>query len=249
MSIFLSYSRRDSELANRLYQDLQARGLQVWMDRDAIQAGTLWRTSIVDGIRNCRVFLLVVSTASQQSSNVAKEVSLAESNGKPILPLKIDDAPISPDFSYSLAGIQFVDMSLKGYENSLLELANAVQGLFQDFAGQPESLNQDIRPHDNSDHMDSDAAEAAHLAKPPSQHLDGGSQASPVKFTDQYLAGLEQTLAEELGPIVQVLGSREFALDLIKQPTEIVAKLQALGVPLDAAVHLRQRLEPFLQSS
>ena len=76
MSIFLSYSRRDADLANRLYQDLQARGLQVWMDRDAIQAGTLWRTSIVDGIRNCRVFLLVVSTASQQSSNVAKEVSL-----------------------------------------------------------------------------------------------------------------------------------------------------------------------------
>lgn len=249
MSIFLSYSRRDFALVNRLYEDLQARGLQVWMDRDAIQAGSLWRTSIVDGIQNCRVFLLVVSTASQQSSNVAKEVSLAESNGKPILPLKIDDTPISPDFSYSLAGIQFVDMSLKGYDNCLLEIAEVVQRLFQDCAGQSERPKQDNRAPEISVYKEFHTAEAAPLTTPPPQSLDGGIQDGPAQFNDQFLASMEQAMVEELGPIVQLLWSREFALDLLKQPKDIVAKLQALGVPLDAAVHLRQRLEPFLQSS
>ena len=126
MSIFLSYSRRDSELVCRLCGDLEASGLQVWMDRNDIEAGTHWRTSIVNGIESCKVFLLVVSAASQQSSNVAKEMSLAESNDKPILPVKIDDSPIQSDFSYSLAGIQFIDMPLKGYENSLLEVVRLV---------------------------------------------------------------------------------------------------------------------------
>lgn len=249
MSIFLSYSRRDTELVCRLCGDLEARGLQVWMDRNNIEAGTHWRTSIVNGIQSCQTFLVVISAASQQSSNVAKEMSLAESNNKPILPVKIDNSPIQSDFSYSLAGIQFIDMTLKGYENSLLEIVKfAQQFLLVDSLSVTE-LTQRVSAKEVSRQDD-------HLAAPPAparprygnSHVDCTPRNSP-DVNDKVLLCIEQAMGEELGPIVQLLWSRDFGLDLLEQPNLIVSKLQALGVPEDAAIRLRQRLQPFLPPS
>ena len=246
MSIFLSYSRRDSELVNRLYDDLQAWGVDVWMDRNAIEAGSLWRTSIVEGIQSCRVFLLVVSAASQKSRNVAKEVSLAESNGKPILPLKVDTSPIHPDFSYSLAGIQFIDMPQKGYDHSFLELVNVIQQLLLTHPEQGERPMQELSRKAFSHQDHSLAAEPPPVTPPQTAGLDSSTPDRSSLISDELLVSLEQVVAEELGPIVQLLWSQNFALDLLKRPAGIVAKLQDLGVPEDAAVRLRQRLQPFL---
>ncbi|MEB3169568.1 MAG: toll/interleukin-1 receptor domain-containing protein [Synechococcaceae cyanobacterium] len=246
MSIFLSYSRRDSELVNRLYDDLRARGADVWMDRNAIEAGSLWRTSIVEGIQNCRVFLLVVSAASQKSKNVAKEVSLAESNGKPILPLKVDTSPIELDFSYSLAGIQFIDMSQKGYDHSFLELVNVIQQFLLTHPEDEEEPMQELSRKAFSHQDDSLAAEPSPVIPPQTEGLDSSTPERSSPISDELLVSLEQVVAEELGPIVQLLWSRNFALDLLKRPAGIVAKLQDLGVPEDTAVRLRQRLQPFL---
>jgi hypothetical protein len=246
MSIFLSYSRRDSELVNRLYDDLRARGADVWMDRNAIEAGSLWRTSIVEGIQNCRVFLLVVSAASQKSKNVAKEVSLAESNGKPILPLKVDTSPIQPDFSYSLAGIQFIDMPQKGYDHSFLELVNVIQQLLLTHPEHGEGPMQQLSRKAFSHQDDSLAAEPSPVIPPQTEGLASSTPERSSLISDELLVSLEQVVAEELGPIVQLLWSRNFALDLLKRPAGIVAKLQDLGVPEEAAVRLRQRLQPFL---
>lgn len=263
MTVFLSYSRRDAELVNRIYRDLLAQGIQVWMDRNAIEAGSLWRTSIVDGIKGCRVFLLIVSAASQQSRNVAKEVSLAESNGKPIVPLKIDDTPILADFGYSLAGIQFVDMNHKGYKDSLLEILNAIQRLasapaiavprsaapdlakppFAGLAIQQPLLGQTaVNPNDRS------GAVLPEASVEQSREALSGEQESATLISQESLAGLHQVVAEELGPIVQLLWSEDFARDLLSQPQAIKAKLLTLGVPEATAFRLRCRLEPFLRS-
>lgn len=249
MSIFLSYSRRDSELVCRLCGDLEASGLQVWMDRNDIEAGTHWRTSIVNGIESCKVFLLVVSAASQQSSNVAKEMSLAESNDKPILPVKIDDSPIQSDFSYSLAGIQFIDMPLKGYENSLLEVVRFAQQLLLVDSLSGAHPTERVSAKEATRQDDQLAAPPA-PARPPfsNSHVDCAPPNSPA-VNDKVLLSIEQAMGEELGPIVQLLWSRDFGLDLLEQPNLIVSKLQALGVPEDAAIRLRQRLQPFLPNS
>lgn len=246
MSIFLSYSRRDSELVNRLYDDLQSRGFDVWMDRNAIEAGSLWRTSIVEGIQTCRIFLLVVSAASQKSTNVAKEVSLAESNGKPILPLKVDGTPIQPDFSYSLAGIQFIDMTQKGYDNSFLEIINVIQPMLLDNPGDAAEPLQRVPAEAFPQRDDSLAREPSLEPPPQTEGIECSTPETSSPIKDEVLVRLQQIMAEELGPIVQLLWSQDFGLDLLKRPAAIVAQLQDLGVPEEAAMRLRQRLQPFL---
>jgi hypothetical protein len=260
MSIFISYSRRDSELVTRLYEDIQAQGLAVWMDRNAIEAGTLWRSSIVAGIEECRVFLLVVSAASQQSRNVAKELALAESNGKPILPVLIDKTPIQADFGYCLAGIQFVDMFRKGYADCLAEILAAIPRLSAEPASnaaaaasgvvtQPGEMvavvaHQDVAERQSSQTFASPPAAAAPEEPPPAR---SGPQTSTSPLSCELLANLHEIISEELGPVVQLLWSETFAQDLLVQPEAMVAKLLSLGVPEATALRLRSRLEPFAE--
>jgi hypothetical protein len=264
MSIFISYSRRDSELVTRLYEDIQAQGLAVWMDRNAIEAGTLWRSSIVAGIEECRVFLLVVSAASQQSRNVAKELALAESNSKPILPVLIDKTPIQADFGYSLAGIQFVDMFRKGYADCLAEILAAIPRLSAEPASnapsaaaaasgvvtQPGEMvavvaHQDVAEQRQSSQAFASPPAAAAPEEPPPAH--SGPQTSTSPLSCELLANLHAIISEELGPVVQLLWSETFAQDLLVQPEAMVAKLLSLGVPEATALRLRSRLQPFAE--
>lgn len=260
MSIFISYSRRDSELVTRLYEDIQAQGLAVWMDRNAIEAGTLWRSSIVAGIEECRVFLLVVSAASQQSRNVAKELALAESNSKPILPVLIDKTPIQADFGYCLAGIQFVDMFRKGYADCLAEILAAIPRLSAEPASnaaaaasgvvtQPGEMvavvaHQDVAERQSSQTFASPPAAGAPEEPPPAR---SGPQTSTSPLSCELLANLHAIISEELGPVVQLLWSETFAQDLLVQPEAMVAKLLSLGVPEATALRLRSRLQPFAE--
>jgi len=47
MFVFLSYSRADSDLVMRLKNDLLGHGVQVWIDREGLQPGTLdWEEAL-----------------------------------------------------------------------------------------------------------------------------------------------------------------------------------------------------------
>ena len=57
--IFFSYSRKDSEYVDQLIEQLEARGIDIWVDRGDILAGEAWRRSIVEAIMDCQVFVIV----------------------------------------------------------------------------------------------------------------------------------------------------------------------------------------------
>jgi len=60
--VFLSYSRSDEHIVERLYDSLTARGLRVWYDRHNIREADRWKQTIVNGIRTTRVFVPVLTT-------------------------------------------------------------------------------------------------------------------------------------------------------------------------------------------
>ena len=59
--IFISYSRRDQEFVTRLAGDLDAQVAGVWFDQSAIQAGEKWHDEIMEGINECKAFILILS--------------------------------------------------------------------------------------------------------------------------------------------------------------------------------------------
>ena len=125
--IFISYSRRDSDFVDRLIHDLAAGGLNVWMDRTGIEGGEKWRAAIAQAVRECEAFILVLSPQSAASDNVTKEVSLADSHKRRIIPLRYQPCEIPPQMEYQLTEFQWVDFSNKPYANGLDELVRALK--------------------------------------------------------------------------------------------------------------------------
>jgi len=68
-AIFISYAREDLEAASRLADDLHAAGLEVWLDKTALQMGDDWSRSIRSSIERCSLFLPVISRHSLSEAN------------------------------------------------------------------------------------------------------------------------------------------------------------------------------------
>lgn len=109
--IFISYSRKDSEQALSLAEQLRAEGLDVWIDRHGIAGAEKWATEIVEGINACSTFALLLSEHSVASENVLRELSLASEKGKRVLPIDLDRVTLPSSFEYPLAGLQRVAIS------------------------------------------------------------------------------------------------------------------------------------------
>ncbi|MFM7238736.1 MAG: toll/interleukin-1 receptor domain-containing protein [Cyanobium sp.] len=117
--IFISYSRQDAAFALGLQARLNDQGWGAWLDSEKLQTGQHWREEIVQAIAGCDYFVLVLSSKSIQSENVVKELSLAESSSKPILPLMIEPVEIPDSMKYQLAGLQFVSLDCRALDDGL----------------------------------------------------------------------------------------------------------------------------------
>jgi uncharacterized protein YjbI with pentapeptide repeats len=97
-SCFISYSSQDQEFADRLYSDLQAKGVRCWLASEDLKIGDPFRQRIDDAIRRYDKLLVVLSETSAASSWVESEVEAAlekerTKEGKAVLfPIRLDEA-------------------------------------------------------------------------------------------------------------------------------------------------------------
>ena len=124
--VFISYAREDSEFIDQLVAELDPRGFPVWLDRDAIGGGAAWRAAISQAIRDCAAFLVVLSPQAVASKNVAKELSLADEHGRPIIPVRFQECAIPSDVEYQLAGLQWVDFGDRPFAQAMDALVKAL---------------------------------------------------------------------------------------------------------------------------
>ena len=68
-AVFVSYAGEDLAAASRLAAGLRAAGLEVWLDKDALQMGDDWARSIRRGIERCSLFLPVISRQALSEEN------------------------------------------------------------------------------------------------------------------------------------------------------------------------------------
>lgn len=124
--VFISYSRRDEDFVKRLYQELTSRDIQTWYDRENIRVGKHWPSEIVEGIRDCTVFLLSLSPDAAASVNVRKEVDLAQRYKKQIIPLIWRTTEIPVAMQYQLAGTQWIEFNQTATPEKFDELVRAI---------------------------------------------------------------------------------------------------------------------------
>lgn len=107
-TVFISYSSLDTQEANRVIRLLQQMKISYWKAPEMIPAGSSYAREIPQAIRECTIFLLIVSQASQDSVWVEKEIDTAIHYRRTILPLRIDDEPMNDMFYFYLNNVQAI---------------------------------------------------------------------------------------------------------------------------------------------
>lgn len=103
--VFISYSRRDSEITHELVHLLESEGWSVWYDKE-IEAGHRFRNDIEQAINEARVAIVIWSTDSVESLWVNAEAEEATKQNKAI-PIRVDNCKIP----FTLRGYHIVDFS------------------------------------------------------------------------------------------------------------------------------------------
>lgn len=129
--VFISYQWDKQNQIINLYEKLTGLGLTCWLDIKQMGGGDSLYDKIDRGIRNCHVVVSCVTTKYGLSANCRKEIALADSLGKPIVPLLMDrelkyppPGPMAPTLS-TIEYLDFTDEEIIKWQgvklNSLLE--------------------------------------------------------------------------------------------------------------------------------
>lgn len=146
---FISYSSKDSLFIADLVNILKGYNIAYWKAPEMIPAGSNYAREIPKAIRDCDVFLLVISEASQDSIWVEKEVDVAICYRKKIIPIKIDNVPLSDMYRFYLNNVQIVDVCVKPNEPIPRQEQEKLQAVFMQYMNDnhnKDSKKQDEKP-------------------------------------------------------------------------------------------------------
>ena len=125
--IFISYSTKDTAVTTAAVAALEASGYTCWMAPRDIRPGIEWSEAIIDGIAECRLFLLILSSASDDSPQVRREVQNAVGERKTVMPFCIENFPLSKTMRYFLGTPHWLTAYTSTVESHFPRLVAAVQ--------------------------------------------------------------------------------------------------------------------------
>jgi len=108
--LFISYARADSASVKRVVQVVKGAGREVRIDKGGIAPGENWAGEIVCGIKGATGVMVICSPNAVESDHIKREVYLAGSYKKPMLPVFIAVAQSPEDFEYFFAGVQWLEL-------------------------------------------------------------------------------------------------------------------------------------------
>ncbi len=130
-TVFVSYSSQDCKLVQTIVKMMKEEQISYWKAPEMIPAGSSYAREIPKAIKECEVFLLVLSKTSQQSIWVEKEIDSAISHRKTIIPFQIDDVPLNDTFKFYLNNVQMisyeVDRDFSTLKGQLKQLTKSVE--------------------------------------------------------------------------------------------------------------------------
>jgi|GEM_PF-5842373 len=88
---FISYSRKNKDIARKIFELLEGRGRDTWIDWDDIPYSVDWMEEIKTGIDSAYVFVFIISPDSLQSRVCNVELDHALKHGKRIVPIIYQD--------------------------------------------------------------------------------------------------------------------------------------------------------------
>ena len=186
--VFICYAHEDVDYANSICLKLETSGTRCWMAPRDISPSKDWAEEIIDAISSATIMVLVFSSHSNNSAQVRREVERAVSKGVRILPLRVEDVPLSKSLEYFVSTPHWLDAVTLPFESHLNKLLKCVQGVLS-------GLSVDCSP-----------SMTAPTTTAPTKSAPSASIArAMVAFEQHDLKYIETQLASYLGPMAKLL--------------------------------------------
>ena len=124
--VFISYSSENKDAANAICHVLEENGVRCWIAPRDILQGFDYGDVIEKAIRSCKLFVLVYSKTAAVSPWVKGEVNIAFTEGKTILPYRIDETLLEGGLRVMLNQYHWID-SYPDYKRCFKDLLTSVE--------------------------------------------------------------------------------------------------------------------------
>ena len=130
--VFISYSRKDSEIAAIIQKKLKDEGLNVFIDQEDLSGGEHFTPELARSIEESLIVLFLASANSYGSKWTSKEIHFAieKKEDKAILPYRIDDAEIPSELKLLLSDINWRNIHDHPIETVLIDDIKRIKELF-----------------------------------------------------------------------------------------------------------------------
>lgn len=125
--LFVSYASTHREKVAELASDLASLGHDPWYDRE-LTGGQAWWAQILQRIRGCDAFIIVVTRETLESEACRRELAYAQALQRPLLPIRLDVAVDLNHVPPEISTRQLVDYG-SGEKSGILNLNKALQAL------------------------------------------------------------------------------------------------------------------------
>lgn len=127
--VFICYAKEDEQIADAVCATLEARDIVCWYAKRDVPFGTPFEVAIIEAIIKSRLMLLVLSSYSNSSPHVTREIqnAFAEEVQVPVIPIRVEAIELSPALKYYLRSVQWLDASTPPLESHLDHLGEYVE--------------------------------------------------------------------------------------------------------------------------
>jgi len=125
--VFISYRSEDKAAAERICACLERQSISCWIAPRDIPPGKEWATAIVEAIQSVRFFVVVLSSNSNNTKQIAREAELADRQGLRIITFRVENVDPPPALSFFLGNLQWLDGFGDQFDSAVARLVDEVR--------------------------------------------------------------------------------------------------------------------------
>jgi hypothetical protein len=181
--VFISYAVEDRQVADKVCEALERGGIKCWIAPRDVPFGDDYEESIVDAISTSRLLVLVLSSHSNASSHVKREVQNAcsgECGGQYVVPFRIEEVEYNKALRYYLGSRQWLDASTPPLARHLGRLVEHVRASLSRSGGEAKAVEPPTPMHPTNPPRDYDSFKGTGDGTPVMKGTGDGRKPFPV---------------------------------------------------------------------
>ena len=148
--VFICHSSQDRLVAKAVCDALEAAHVRCWIAPRNIAPGMNWNAAIAKAIDDCRIAVVILSTHSNKSDHVLREINIAVSRKIIIIPFRIEEIALSNDLRYLFAASQWFDAFPPPVDRHARRLAEYLRKLLKRPKPTPDEIDLPPPPEHTS---------------------------------------------------------------------------------------------------